>query len=173
MMMNLKEQLAIKPRDFGKDMHSIILERLREQVEGNYKADMGYVIICVTKVEDVGKGLIDVDDGSAVFTVKYEAIAFKLFKNEVVSAKIVRVGYEGFWAHYGCAEIFVSRINIPEDWKYNEDVEGQVGFRCTDEEADYRPLKAGDFTRIRIERVSHHNVELKAMGSIKDMDYLL
>lgn len=75
--------INLKPCQLGPNYQQNIEEMLRDQVEGHCTNKYGYVV-CVIRIvqNDMGR----VQDGTAmiVVNVKYQAIVFKPFKDEVI-----------------------------------------------------------------------------------------
>ena len=71
-------------------MHTFLLKRLHEQVEGTCSGRFGYVV-SVVEVSSVGRGVLLHSSGSAEFAIVYKAIVFKPFVNQVVDAVVTTV----------------------------------------------------------------------------------
>ena len=85
------------------------------QVEGSCTGRHGYIVM-VTNIVHISEGMIT-DDGTAraKFHVKYSAIAFRPFKNEVLDCVVVQVTKFGFFAEAGPLKLFVSNQLVPEE----------------------------------------------------------
>ena len=116
LLKQLSRELLLHPMHFGPKLHDIIRLRLIEEVEGASLGKHGYVIT-VTEVrdEDIGKGVIEDNSGHVCFNVKYRAILFRPFKNEVLDAVVTVVNPLGFFADVGPLQVFVSRHAMPSD----------------------------------------------------------
>jgi DNA-directed RNA polymerase II subunit RPB7 len=57
-------------------------KRLMDEKEGTCDGRYGY-IVCVLKAMDIGQGLLQQGSGMAEFTITYQAVVFKPFKNQV------------------------------------------------------------------------------------------
>ena len=60
------------------------------QVEGTCSGQYGFVI-CVTHLNEIGKGFIREGTGHATFGVKYSCVVFRPFKGEVVDCVVTSV----------------------------------------------------------------------------------
>lgn len=88
--MDRDDDLALPPKHFGRDLKDKILAELRRKVEGQCSGKYGYTIL-VTHLKSYGKGCLDVDTGWAHFPVKYLALVFRPFRNEVLPAEVFAV----------------------------------------------------------------------------------
>jgi DNA-directed RNA polymerase II subunit RPB7 len=85
-----------------------LIKRLYEDVEGTCSGRYGY-IISVVEVVDVGKGVLQANTGFALYKIKYKAIVFKPFKNQVVDGIVTTVNKIGFWCEVGPLQVFISQ----------------------------------------------------------------
>nr|CCA20126.1 DNAdirected RNA polymerase II 19 kDa polypeptide pu [Albugo laibachii Nc14] len=164
----LSRDLLLHPMHFGPKLHDIIRLRLIEEVEGTSMGKYGYVIT-VTEVrdEDIGKGVIQDNSGYVCFNIRYRAILFRPFKNEVLDAVVSVVNQLGFFADVGPLQVFVSRHAMPTDLNNGYDHENNAWI-SDDREVE---IRKGCGVRLRIMGVSIDVTEINAIGTIKD-DYL-
>ncbi|KMS65232.1 hypothetical protein BVRB_038070, partial [Beta vulgaris subsp. vulgaris] len=92
----------------------------------------GYTIL-VTHLKSYGKGLFNVDTGWAHFPVKYLALVFRPFRNEVLPAEVFAVNQSGVFARAGPLEIFVSQLCMPPDMQFDSGSESPA-FVSADQE---------------------------------------
>ena len=86
----LEKNIQLAPKYFGPQLRQTLHQKLAADVEGQCTGRYGY-IITVTKVINIGKGQINDSNGHATFPVKYKAIVFRPFKNEVLDAVVTTV----------------------------------------------------------------------------------
>ena len=118
-----EDSLELHPRYFGKNVNEKITEELRRKVEGKCIGRFGY-FIAVTQVKSIGKvqlvllfpepssvfvffllissllgsqGVLHPDSGFAHFPVKYLALVFRPFKNEILPAVVTHVSSVRFF----------------------------------------------------------------------------
>ncbi|EEH57697.1 uncharacterized protein MICPUCDRAFT_57269 [Micromonas pusilla CCMP1545] len=110
-----EKNIVLEPMYFGKRMREMIESRVRQEVEGSCTGRHGYIVM-VTNIVHISEGMIT-DDGTAraKFHVKYSAIAFRPFKNEVLDCVVVQVTKFGFFAEAGPLKLFVSNQLVPEE----------------------------------------------------------
>ncbi|RLN37365.1 hypothetical protein BBJ28_00019733 [Nothophytophthora sp. Chile5] len=147
----LSRDLLLHPMHFGPKLHDIIRLRLIEEVEGTSMGKYGYVIT-VTEVrdEDIGKGVIQDNSGFVCFNIRYRAILFRPFKNQVLDAVVTVVNQLGFFADVGPLQVFVSRHAMPTDLNNGYDHESNAWI-SDDREVE---IRKGCGVRLKIMGVS-------------------
>lgn len=147
----LSRDLLLHPMHFGPKLHDIIRLRLIEEVEGTSMGKFGYVIT-VTEVrdEDIGKGVIQDNSGFVCFNIRYRAILFRPFKNQVLDAVVTVVNQLGFFADVGPLQVFVSRHAMPTDLNNGYDHENNAWI-SDDREVE---IRKGCGVRLKIMGVS-------------------
>jgi DNA-directed RNA polymerase II subunit RPB7 len=113
---SLTTEIVLAPRFFGSTLHSTITRLVKESVEGTALAHYGYVVsVLDVPREKMKGGVIEYDSGDVVFSITYEALLFRPFKNEVLDAVVVDVTNMGFFAYVGPLRIFVHSKQFPPD----------------------------------------------------------
>lgn len=170
----LRKLVKLPPQHFGPDIKNTVRHHLLTEMQGE-KLPNGAHVIAVTRVrdEDIGAGKLHHLTGEAEFEVEYEALLFRLFKNEVCDGVVTSTSMHGFWMQIGPEEYFVSHLHIPmpatED--EDEDEETRTGYTFVAEqdrwvsEEDGREIKEG--TKLRV-KVIHEN----GVVTMKDHDFL-
>ena len=92
--MPLEHRIQLEPHSFGPQLREYIHARLHDEVEGTCSGKHGYVI-AVASIEDIGTGRIVPGHGIAEYNVKYRAVVFKPFKNQVIDAQVTTVNKVG------------------------------------------------------------------------------
>jgi DNA-directed RNA polymerase subunit E'/Rpb7 len=103
-----EDEVALPPRAFTRDIEKKILAELRRKVQGRCTGRFGYTIL-VKRLEEFGNALLNEDTGWAHFPVKYLALVFGPFKNEVLPAHVVGLNETGLFAEAGPLVIYVSK----------------------------------------------------------------
>ena len=163
--LELTADLTLLPRDMGRRVDALVEERLRDAVEGKVMGESGYVV-CVLHVHDSWKGAGALDDitGSAHYKVRFSALVFKPFKNEVVDAIVENCNQHGFYCKVGpMTSAFVSRHQMPSD--VQEFVADQQAWVSSDGAIT---IKRGGAVRMRIIQVQTEMAEIKLVGTIND-----
>lgn len=165
-LVELKKDLDLHPRFFGKQIDDTITNKLITEVEGTCNGKYGYVV-SVAHVLRIGEGLIRQDSsGYATFRVTYQAVVCRPYKGEVLDCQITSVNKMGFFAEAGPLQIFVSNHLIPEEFEYSA-----VGDACYASQHDSNKIQEGAIVRLRIVGTKMDQAEIFCIGSIKE-DYL-
>jgi DNA-directed RNA polymerase II subunit RPB7 len=114
----LEKFLSIHPRYLGPNLKRTLEDKLHEEIEGTCSGRYGF-IITVTSIDNWGLGQIEETTGFVVFPVKFKAIVFKPFRNEILDAVVTQVSKVGFFADIGPLQVFVSSHSIPPDIKFD------------------------------------------------------
>uniref|UniRef100_A0A7S3UZC8 RNA polymerase Rpb7-like N-terminal domain-containing protein n=1 Tax=Aplanochytrium stocchinoi TaxID=215587 RepID=A0A7S3UZC8_9STRA len=160
----LEKELSIQPKDLGPSLRHRIRERLAAEVEGKSLGRYGYII----KVENIpdsaiSKGRLEDATGEVQYKIKFVAIVFRPFKEEVIDAVVGVCNELGFFCHAGPLEIFVSHRTMPEDMQnYNHETS-----RWVDDEKKME-IAAGSGVRVRIMNLRIDANKIFAVGTIKD-----
>jgi DNA-directed RNA polymerase II subunit RPB7 len=120
--LEMEKPLVLPPKDLRKNIRDLLRQKLTKLVEGSCSRRYGYIIAVTHIVEDhYGQGRICEGTGDVTFPMKYNAIVFKPFRNEVIDAVVTEnVTKEGFFAKAGPLELFVSYKNMPADMKFDD-----------------------------------------------------
>jgi len=161
-----EEILALPPKYFGKKVDKEVLNQLRAKVEGKCSGRYGFTIV-VTNLAHVGAGRLHEDTGYAHFPVRYLALVFRPFKNEILPTKVTTINQSGFFATAGPLEIFVSKLSMPDDLKFDPK-DGQPSFYS---EAEDIRIEAGSLVRVKIVGMRLATDQIITIGTIKD-DFL-
>jgi DNA-directed RNA polymerase II subunit RPB7 len=103
----LKKDLFMHPSSFGPRLHEEIKKALYGDVEGTVDTRYGF-IIAVTKVMEIPLGQVQ-EGGLVKFTVTYQAIIFRPFRNQVLDAVVTTVDNMGVRCAAGPLTIFIHR----------------------------------------------------------------
>mmetsp|Transcript_3686 Transcript_3686/g.9577 ORF Transcript_3686/g.9577 Transcript_3686/m.9577 type:complete len:174 (-) Transcript_3686:139-660(-) len=166
--LEMEKSLVIPPKDLRKNLRDLLEQRLVKLVEGSCSRRFGY-IVAVTSIgeEGVGNGQICEGTGDVTFPIKYNAIVFKPFRNEVIDAVVTdNVTKEGFFAKAGPLEIFVSHKNMPADLKYDHTA---VPPRFSGDGGTV--IEKGTYVRVKILNTRIDASGMHAVGMFKE-DYL-
>jgi DNA-directed RNA polymerase II subunit RPB7 len=161
------EDLAMNPPDFGPHLRERIKERLRTSVEGTAMGRIGYVVY-ITEIQDadISMGKIEDSTGQVTYRVRFKAVVFRPFRNEVLDAVVTTAVNFGFYCKVGPLQIFVSRHMLPDDVKnFDHDRSSWIS---DDKEVE---IRAGCGVRLRLMSVEIYQNNITAVASIKD-DYL-
>eukprot|EP00920_Eleutheroschizon_duboscqi_P021151 GHVT01049807.1.p1 GENE.GHVT01049807.1~~GHVT01049807.1.p1 ORF type:complete len:220 (-),score=30.90 GHVT01049807.1:2023-2682(-) len=156
--------ISVKPEQLGPRYEQSIEWMLRSQVEGRCSATHGYVI-CVVRFLHRDAGRVQDGTGMVVVPVKYQAIVFKPFKDEVLDAVVTDVNKLGFFALAGPLKAFVSRSSMPANFDFMEDAAIP---HFTDRNVSIRPQCE---VRLRLQGIRFYSSTISAVATI-NQDYL-
>ncbi|KAJ2772899.1 DNA-directed RNA polymerase II subunit [Coemansia nantahalensis] len=160
----LSHTITLHPSFLGPRMREYVTKRLYKDVEGTCTGRYGY-IVAVVAILDIQTGKIIPGQGSAEFEVKYSAILFKPFRNEVIDAVVETVNPMGFFANAGPLRIFVSLTLVPADMKLDLD-SNPPSLRSDDQK-----IEKGTLVRVKLSGTRVDATSIYGIGTIKE-DYL-
>jgi len=157
----LVHPITLHPSYFGPSTAHYLSTKLHSDVEGICKGSDGY-IISVLGINDIGKGTIQPGTGMAEFNIRYSAIVFKPFKDEVLDGVVGNVNKMGFFAEVGPLQVFVSSHLIPPEFKFDPNANPP----CF--QGDGEKIERDTKVRLRIVGTRIDATEIFAIGTIKE-----
>ncbi|PHJ20044.1 dna-directed rna polymerase ii [Cystoisospora suis] len=155
------QSVALRPAQVGRRYRQCVETLLRQQVEGKCIHDIGYVI-CVIRIIHMEAGRVQEGTGMVIVSCRYQGIAFKPSKDEVLDAVITDVNKLGLFAQCGPLKVFVSRASLPPSFVYQDD--SAVGC-MTDGECE---LRVDSDIRLRLLGVRYDSMNLFAIATINE-----
>jgi len=83
--------MQLHPKYLGQNLRQTIKAQLTRDVEGTDSAGAKIVLVQDVNDDDISKGLVDAQSGFVTFDVKFYAIMFRAFTNEVLLATVKQV----------------------------------------------------------------------------------
>ncbi len=117
----------LKPRFVNKNIDQNLLIQLRSKVEGRHSPRHGYTI-AITTVNSFSDGVMDINDASVHYTVTFEALMFRLFKDEIALCRVTRVSREGVNCICGPAQVFIHVRNFGFPAEFEDSVDNRPHF---------------------------------------------
>ena len=93
-IVTLRDTVRIPPNLFGDDKTSVVEKLLREDYEGVLDKDLG-LIICVTGVNKVGRGIITPGDGATYHDTEFEILTYRPELQEITLGQVVEIAGTG------------------------------------------------------------------------------
>ncbi|MCS7132286.1 MAG: DNA-directed RNA polymerase [Nitrososphaeria archaeon] len=144
----IEDVVAIPPRDFGKPLKKVALERLREGYEGKILNELGYVVMIVD-VEVDPIGILLPRDGSTYHRAKAKLLCFYPRIQEVGEGEVVEITEFGAFIRVGPLDALLHISQIMDDYiTYDERHSILTGKKTG------RKLEVGDDVRFRVVAVS-------------------
>lgn len=161
----LHREVLVEPRFLGARLKEDLKVRVRQELEGQCLGKHGYVIAVLDILsEDIVPGMVDNDTGAVNVMVGYKAILLRPFKNEVMDSVVsVNVDMNGFFAHVGPLQIFVSKHNMTQDMRFNH-----VTNDCWQSEDEKVEIREGSIVRLRIIGLVIDAGVISAVGTIRE-----
>uniref|UniRef100_A0A6B2LN88 S1 motif domain-containing protein n=1 Tax=Arcella intermedia TaxID=1963864 RepID=A0A6B2LN88_9EUKA len=141
-LVTLSKDVQMHPSSFGPRIHDAIKRQLRSDVEGTVHGTYGFIIV-VTSVKDIPLGEVQ-EGGMVKFYVKYDAIVFRPFRNQVLDAVVESVDGLGIRANAGPLSVFIYKDHIPSDMTYDSSIPAYTMSDTTDK------IQAGELIRLKI-----------------------
>jgi len=113
--------VRVQPEHLGPGYSEHIKELLRQDVEGGVDKKFGACIaVILDTVKPLERGKVQDGTGIILVKVRFKAIYFKPYKNEVIYAKVDKCDKLGFLSIFGPLKIFVSRSSMDRAWEFDD-----------------------------------------------------
>jgi DNA-directed RNA polymerase II subunit RPB7 len=165
-----EDRLQLHPKFFGKKIAQHITEQLRLQVEGKCTGRFGWTI-AVANVEDLSRGLLDQESGYAHYDVKYNALVFNPFVNEVLPAVVTSITAQGIFVNAGPCEMMIFQTYIPETYQYYDPPDGMPCYIARYENEPDSRIEVDTSIRVRVVTIKRAADKITVLAAI-DADYL-
>lgn len=159
---DIEHTVTLEPRFLDAGLRDHVRVALYRQLEGSCSGRHGHVV-AVAAVEAVAPGVVsDAAPGATAFRVKCRALVMKLYRGEVVDARVATANKMGFFAAVGPLEVFVSSHQMPHDFRF----EPNAAPPCYVSETSR--IAPGDAVRLRIVGTRVDAAKIFAIGSMND-----
>ncbi|RKP19484.1 putative polymerase, partial [Rozella allomycis CSF55] len=165
---DLEHEVSLPPKFFGPGLKQILTRSLYMEVEGKFHGQTGY-IISVVNIDNISRGVIEDTFGAAKFLIKYKAIVFRPFKNQVLDGKISEVNsvMDSHVSDCGPLRVFISNHGFPDEFTFEPN--SNPPYYISEDQT--MKLIKDEQVRVKIVNLSVQASEMIALGSIKE-DYL-
>lgn len=102
--------VTLRPMDFTNEIKTKIRNKINASVEGKCLLPHGF-IICVDEILKILPLQVN-EEGHALFKVKYNALVFKPYNEEVIDVVVSRISSDGIDANAGFFTVGLSTENI-------------------------------------------------------------
>jgi DNA-directed RNA polymerase subunit E'/Rpb7 len=166
-IVRLKRNVFVAPDELGPLFRRRLELHVRRDVEGQEMHPHGLIIAVVDILGGdriAGKLL---DEGNVKVAVEYDALAFRLEKDEVVDAVVERVAPDGLYCEVGPATVHVPRSRIPDDLAFDAASALVARFVSAD---GARAVSPGSVVRVRIlaETLRHRELPFRAIATMAE-----
>ncbi len=147
-LVTLRDTVRVPPNRFGEDKSQVVEKLLREDYEGVLDKDLG-LIICVTKVNSIGPGVITPGDGATYHDTEFEVLTYRPELQEIALGQVVEIVDFGAFVRLGPLDGLVHVSQITDDFIIHD----KKNVRFIGKETN-RVLREGDEVRARIVAIS-------------------
>ena len=153
----LKDHIRVPPRLFGLKLEDAIIERIKKKYDGYISKELG-IVIDVSRLDNIGEGIIIPGDGASYYETEFEVITFKPEMQEVVLGKIRDIADFGAFISIGPIEGMIHISQTMDDFvSFNKE-------KTLAGKESKKVLKIGDKCRARIIAVSYKDVANPKLG---------
>jgi len=116
----LTREVRIAPHHLGHDRVEAVVDELNVKLANRVVLGVG-LVMALWDVVEVGQGVIYPGDGGVHCAVKFRAIVFRPFQDEIIVGKIKRCTPEGVYVTIGFFDdIFIPQEGLPHPSKFDE-----------------------------------------------------
>ncbi len=149
--LQLKDHIRVSPSHFGLDVKESVIKSIKKKYDGLIDSEIG-VVIDVTKVDNIGDGIVIPGDGAAYYETIFEIISFKPELHEVVIGRIKDIADFGAFVTLGSIDAMAHISQTMDDYvSFAKD-------KVLTGRDSKKSLKVGDVCRARIIAVSFKDV---------------
>ncbi|MBU1205025.1 MAG: DNA-directed RNA polymerase [Nanoarchaeota archaeon] len=153
----LKDHIRVPPHLFGLKLEDAMLERIKKKYEGYISKELG-IVIDVSRLDNIGEGIIIPGDGASYYETEFEIITFKPEMQEVVLGRIKDIADFGAFISIGPIEGMIHISQTMDDFvSFNKE-------KTLAGKESKKVLKIGDKCRARIIAVSYKDVANPKLG---------
>ncbi len=153
----LNDHIRVPPNLFGLTPEEAILQRIKKKYDGYISQELG-IVIDVSRVDNIGEGIIIPGDGASYYDTKFELLTFKPELQEVVLGKIKDVADFGAFLVMGPTEGMIHISQTMDDYVSFGKDKVLLG------KESKRTLKVNDLCRARVIAVSFKDITNPKLG---------
>jgi len=159
----MTRSLWVHPQYLGPSVRSHIRLQCKSETAAEGITDSGFIIHVLTiPDQDIVSGKIDHLTGRTQFTVTFDAICFKPFKNEVMDTVVVTCTPQGVFAEAGPFTLLVHRLHIPAEFEFRAE---DATWFSADSNITITP---GSSLRLRVMGVTNVKRTIAGVGTINE-----
>ncbi len=153
----VKDHIRVPPNLFNEDVSAAVLKVVKEKYSGFISQDIG-VVIDVSKINDVGEGIVIPGDGASFYESTFELLTFKPEMHEVLNGSIKDIADFGAFINLGPIEGMVHVSQTMDDFvTFSKE-------KVLNGRDSKRSLKIGDLCRARVVAVSFKDLTNPKLG---------
>lgn len=145
---SIEERIRVPPEMFGSKIEEAVLRILRNRFESRIYRDSG-IILSINNPQVITEGMVIPGDSGAYYTVRFDALTFMPYVNEVFLADVKEIVEFGAFSSIGPFQGLLHVSQIGKD-KYNYDKKSK-SLVCR---MARRTVKKGDSILVKVSTVS-------------------
>jgi len=111
----IEDTVRIPPYKFESPLEDVAIEALNEEYNGVLDKRLG-LMVSVTKIEDMGEGVLIMGDGAAYHKVTFDAIFYKPEQQEIVEGEVIEIAEFGAFVRIGPMDGLVHVSQVTDDY---------------------------------------------------------
>ncbi len=153
----IKDHIRVPPDLFGLPVEEAVILRVKKDYEGYISKELG-IVIDVSKVIEIGEGIIIPGDGASYYDTTFELILFKPELQEVLLGRIKDIADFGAFINLGPIEGMIHISQTMDDFVSFSKDKALLG------KESKRSLKVGDKCLARVIAVSYKDITNPKLG---------
>jgi DNA-directed RNA polymerase subunit E'/Rpb7 len=157
--------VIVEPHHLDAKLKDHVQLQNRREVSGKFLDGVGTVILTLRIPDDaITRGQIESLTGRVHFVVTFDAICFKLLKNEVVDGVVTQVTHGSMILSVGPVVVVVDRHYMPADYEFMPSADGD-NFASRETGA---AIKVGSAVRVRVVGAIASKAQIAAVCMMSD-----
>ncbi len=153
----VKDHIRVPPAFFNDDLKTSILKVVKEKYEGYISQEIG-VVIDVSKIDEIGEGIIIPGDGASYYNSTFDLLTFKPEMHEVLNGSIKDIADFGAFVNLGPIDGMIHVSQTMDDFvTFSKE-------KVLNGRDSKRSLKVGDLCRARVVAVSFKDITNPKLG---------
>lgn len=153
----IKDHIRVPPSLFGITVEEAVIQRVKKDYEGYISKELG-IVIDVSKVLEIGEGIIIPGDGASFYETTFELITFKPELQEVLLGRIKDIADFGAFINLGPIEGMIHISQTMDDFVSFSKDKALLG------KESKRSLKIGDKCLARVIAISYKDITNPKLG---------
>ena len=157
--------VTVEPQHLDAKLKDHVQLQNRREVSGKFLDGVGTVILTLRIPDEaITRGQIESLTGRVQFVVTFDAICYKLLKNEVVDAVVTQVTHGNMILSVGPVVVVVDRHYMPADFEFVPSAEGD-NYASRDTGA---AIRVGSAVRVRVVGAIASKSQIAAVCQMSD-----
>ena len=129
-LVNIQKSIRLEPKDLGGNFDKKIMQKIRDNNEGQYSGSLGYVIqVFQLKRDQISEGKVQDTTGDVIFLVNFQALTFRPENKEVHDGLVTEVSQDGFYVESGPLRSFINKERVPAHYVFDRSANAFISDR--------------------------------------------